>query len=216
MSTTVSIRSNRCSFKTGAKSSGTAASDTFGTLRPRRSSQRTAAGTPAGGRSAAVSPVATMSSRRTTPRSSLSSWARRSDGSSSDRRSVIVSTPSRSCANASSRLSRATSRPWAQTSSRAKSSVSRSTGMEPGSPSSRRTSRVNSVSAPRRAAPSASNKLRCTRSRLAAESRSSRLASTVRSVGSSPRPFFSSRDSSRSTPSRLTWAPRCMAATSSR
>src|SRR5439155_1487597 len=118
--------------------------------------------------------------------------------------------------NASGGLSSATPTPSSHTASARNPSERRSTGAGPGSPSSRRASRVNTSSAARRAAASASTRLCCVSSRLAADKRSSRRNSTERSVGRSPRPFFSSRDRRRCTPSMLTWAPRCIAATSSR
>src|SRR5207247_1657836 len=155
---TVSTRSNRCSWGGGARSSGTAAAETLGIFWPRRSSQRTAAAAPGAGRSAAVSPVAGASSRRTTPRSSPTSCARRSLGSSSDRRSATVSTPSLRRPNATSRLSSEPPRPPAQMTSPANSSPRRSTLRAPCSRSSRPPRCANTSSAARRAAFKASRR----------------------------------------------------------
>ena len=219
VNTTVSTRSNSASFRTGARSSGTADSVRLGVRRPRRSIHRTAG--PAGGRkptgcSVPFRPSAAASSLRTTPRSSPTSRVRISAGSSMDRRSAIVSTPSRNLPNATSRFSSATSSPSRQTLSWANESVSRRTGALLCSPSSRLASRPNSSSAQRRAATRASNTLRVSKSRLADAIKSSRVPSSAASAGRRPRPLRSSLPSSRCTPSMLTWVPRCCAATSSR
>src|SRR5438105_1184694 len=192
VNTTVSTRSNSASFRTGARSSGMAESVRLGVRRPRRSIQRTegpTAGRYPTGCNVALSPSAAESSLRTTPRNSPTSRVRISAGSSMDNRSAIVSTPSRSSLNATSKFSSATSSPSRQTLSVANASVSRRTGALDCSPSRRLARRPNNSSAQRRAPTSASNTLRVSKSRLAAAIKSSRVPSSAARAGKRPRPL---------------------------
>ncbi len=214
VTTMVSTRPNSTCFSSGASSSGIAA--TARCAPPRRSSQRTIGGAPAGGLRAVATASRAPSSRPAMPRSSASSWARRSDGGSSRAtRSTIETMASRSRPKVKERLVSASPRPALHAAASTNASVSRTTFS--GWPARCASSRRKICSAARRASASAGPS--CSRTRASASSRtrsSASTASAARSAGTTPRFCRSSRERSRSTPRDVACLPRCSAAVSSR
>ena len=216
VSTTVSSRSNRSSRSSGARSSGTAESCTFWLLAPRARSSAPSAVRRGAGRSVRLRPSEMASSRRNAPRSSWSSWPRRSVSSAWASRSAIVSTASRSARNAVSVASSSNARPSSQIAidrevvaqakltRRAPRRAARTAG---------RTSRRSPVG--RRPAPGTGARRRSSSARPAQQVACGPQARGS-SVGARPRPLRSKRASSRRTMRLVTCTPRWLAATSSR
>ena len=214
MTTAVPTRLKRSSRRIGARSSGTDEAFTLRS-RPVTSTQRTVA-SPAGGSSAARSASPDVASRRATTRISFSSGAMLSSSrlEPPSRRSRTSCRPSPSSAISPSRSSSARRSPERQMGWLEKSSVRR---MQLSPASTRRVSSRSKRSVPfSRAACTAGASRASTRSRLATLSRSRLDERRPTSAVSSPFPRRSRRLNSRCSERRVTLAPRCPAAASSR